>query len=112
MSRIARSSIAPLEVLATLDYVRLSLGDGYARVFDRGGAAGRDVTSGLVVLAMLLWGSSHNLGIVLLIEALIPIGDMSLVLAARGSTRRAFGIHGLTAALMIAGAVPLIMGMA
>jgi hypothetical protein len=52
------------------------------------------------------------LGIVLLIEALIPAGDMSLILAARGSTARALGIHGLTAILMIAGAVPLILGAA
>ena len=49
------------------------------------------------------------LGIVLLIEAFIPAGDMSLILAAKGSTKRAFGIHGLTAALMIAAAaIPLI----
>lgn len=30
-------------------------------------------------------------GAVLLVEALIPVGDMSLVLAAKGSTKRAFG---------------------
>ena len=52
------------------------------------------------------------LGIVLLIEALIPVGDMSLVLAARGSAGRAYGIHGLTAALMVVAAVPLMTGLA
>ena len=72
----------------------------------------RDIVSGLVVLALLAWGSPRLLGIVLLIEAMIPIGDMSLVLAAKGSVRHALGIHGLTAALMIAAAIPLIMGVA
>jgi hypothetical protein len=70
----------------------------------------RDVVSGLVVLAVMAWGGPRMVGIVLLVEALIPAGDMSLVLAARGSAGRALGIHGVTAALMIAGAVPLILG--
>ena len=69
----------------------------------------RDVVSGLVVLVVLVWGGSRMLGIVLLVEALIPVGDMALVLAAKGSKARALGIHGLTAALMIAGALPLIL---
>ncbi|MCJ2024498.1 DUF4267 domain-containing protein [Methylobacterium sp. J-067] len=72
----------------------------------------RDVVSGIVVLAMLVWGGPRVLGIILLVEALIPAGDMSLVVAARGSTARALGIHGLTAMLMITGAVPLILGAA
>ena len=72
----------------------------------------RDIVSGLVVLALLMWGGPRILGLVLLIEAIIPVGDMSIVLAARGSALRAFGIHGLTAALMIAAAIPLITGLA
>ena len=70
----------------------------------------RDIVSGLVVLATMAWGGSRLLGVILLIEALIPIGDMSLILAAKGSTKTAFGIHGLTAALMILAAIPLLMG--
>ena len=58
----------------------------------------------------MAWGSSSLLGTVLLIEAAIPAGDMSLVLAAKGSAKTAFGIHGLTAVLMIAAAIPLIVG--
>jgi uncharacterized membrane protein len=72
----------------------------------------RDVASGLVVLAMMAWSTSQTVGIVLLIEAMIPAGDMSLILAAKGSTKRALGIHGLTAALMILAAIPLVMGAA
>lgn len=70
----------------------------------------RDIVSGLVVLALTIWGGRQLLGIVVLIEALIPVGDMSLILAAKGSIKRAFGIHGLTAALMTLAAILLIMG--
>lgn len=72
----------------------------------------RDIVSGLVVLALMAWGTPYLLGLVLLIEALIPAGDMYLILAARGSSKAAFGVHGLTALLMIAGAVPLLNGVA
>ena len=72
----------------------------------------RDIASGLVVLALIAWGGARILGIVLLIEAIIPVSDMALILAAKGSTKRAFGIHGLTAALMIAAAIPLMVGAA
>lgn len=70
----------------------------------------RDIASGLVVFAMVAWGEPRLLGIVLAILALIPFGDMAVVLAARGSTRTALGVHGLTATLMILAAVPLITG--
>lgn len=69
----------------------------------------RDIVSGLVVVAVLVWGTPRLLGIVLLVEALIPLGDMSLVLAARGSTARALGVHLMTAVIMAAGALPLPM---
>lgn len=72
----------------------------------------RDMASGLVVLAMMAWSTPQTVGIVLLIEAMIPTSDMALILAAKGSTNRALGIHGLTAALMILAAIPLIMGAA
>jgi len=72
----------------------------------------RDVVSGLTVLALMAWGGPRMVGIVLLIEAIIPLGDMSLILAAKGSTGRALGVHGLTAVLMILAAVPLMAGVA
>ena len=70
----------------------------------------RDIVSGLVVLVLMVWGSSYLLGIILLVEAIIPIGDMSLILAAKGSTKTAFGVHGFTAVLMILAAIPLLVG--
>ncbi|TWB24376.1 uncharacterized protein DUF4267 [Nitrospirillum amazonense] len=72
----------------------------------------RDIASGLVVLALMVWGGPQMVGIALLVEAMIPLGDMSLILAAKGSTGRAFGIHGVTAALMVLAAVPLLVGVA
>ena len=72
----------------------------------------RDIVSGLVLLALVAWGAPKLIGIVMLIQALIPTGDMSFILASKGSTKTAFGVHGLTAALMILGAIPLILGVA
>src|ERR1700730_16303675 len=53
----------------------------------------RDIASGLTVLALMAWGTPRGVGIILLAEAIIPVGDMLLVLAAKGSTRSAFGMH-------------------
>jgi hypothetical protein len=72
----------------------------------------RDIASGLAVLALMMWGTSGALGIVLLVEAVIPIGDMLVILAANGSKTSAFGMHGVTAVIMILAALPLIIGMA
>ena len=70
----------------------------------------RDIGSGLVLLAVMAWVGPRAVGIVLLVEAIIPFGDMLLILAAKGSAKRAFGIHGVTALLMILAAIPLITG--
>ncbi len=72
----------------------------------------RDITSGVLVLVFMAWDGHRALGLVLLVEAMIPIGDMSNILAAKGSTKHAYGIHGLTAVLMFLGAIPLILGAA
>ena len=72
----------------------------------------RDIAAGMVVLAMMMWAEPRIVGIVLFIESFIAAGDMSLILAAKGSTRAALGMHGLTAVLMIAAAIPLIAGAA
>jgi Domain of unknown function (DUF4267) len=72
----------------------------------------RDIASGLAVLALMMWGSPGAVGIILLVEAFIPVGDMLVILAAKGSTKSALGIHGLTAVIMVLAAVPLIIGVA
>ncbi|NEI70050.1 DUF4267 domain-containing protein [Rhizobium lusitanum] len=70
----------------------------------------RDIVAGLLVLAFMLWGAQREVGIVLLVEAIIPVGDMLLILAAKGSGKSAFGIHGLTAAIMVLAAIPMTFG--
>jgi len=61
----------------------------------------RDVVAGLVVLAMMLTADRRTLGIALLVEAIIPFGDMSIVLGSGGSKPRAFSVHGATCAVML-----------
>ena len=61
----------------------------------------RDVASGLVVLTMMLTADRQSVGIALLVYAIIPLGDMSIVLGSGGSRSRAFSIHGVTCAVML-----------
>jgi hypothetical protein len=61
----------------------------------------RDVVAGLVVLAMMLTADRRTVGITLLVEAIIPFGDMSIVLGSGGSKSRALSIHGVTCAVML-----------
>jgi hypothetical protein len=69
----------------------------------------RDVVSGVLILALMMWSSPHVVGIAILVASMTPLGDMTLILRAKGSARLAFGMHGLTAALMIAAAIVLII---
>jgi len=61
----------------------------------------RDLVAGLVVLTMMLTGDRQSLGIALLVLAIIPLGDMSIILGSGGSKSRAFSIHGVTCAVML-----------
>jgi hypothetical protein len=61
----------------------------------------RDVVSGLVVLTMMLTADRRSVGIALLVEAIMPLGDMSIILGSGGSKSRAFSIHGVTCAVML-----------
>ena len=61
----------------------------------------RDIVSGVVVLALLLATNSRTVGIVLLVLALIPFGDMTNVLASGGSKSTALSVHGLTCLVML-----------
>jgi hypothetical protein len=58
----------------------------------------------------MMWGALSGVGIILHVEAIIPVGDMLFILAAKGSTKSAFGMHGLTAVLMVMAAMPLMIG--
>jgi hypothetical protein len=70
----------------------------------------RDGASGLLILALMAWGASRAAGLVLLVLTLVPVGDMLLILAAKGSVRSAVGMHGTTAVLMVLTAIALLTG--
>jgi hypothetical protein len=61
----------------------------------------RDIVSGLVVLTMMLTTDTRTVGIALLVEAIVPLGDMSVVLGSGGSRSKALSIHGVTCAGML-----------
>ncbi|MFE3291733.1 DUF4267 domain-containing protein [Rhodococcus sp. NPDC059234] len=60
----------------------------------------RDVTCGLLVIAFTFAGRDQ-LPLLMLVLAVIPLGDMGIVLANGGDRRAAFAIHGATAGAMI-----------
>jgi hypothetical protein len=61
----------------------------------------RDVVAGLVVLTVMLAADRRLVGMALLVEAIIPFGDMSIILGSGGSKSRALSIHGVTCAVML-----------
>jgi len=68
----------------------------------------RDIVSGLFVFLLMANGSPRLLGEFLLVASLIAFGDMVTVLRSGGSRTVAFGIHGLTALVIIATGASLI----
>jgi uncharacterized membrane protein len=61
----------------------------------------RDAACGLVLLIMMLTADRRTQGIALLVLAIIPLGDMSIILGSGGSKSKAFSIHGVTCAVML-----------
>ena len=61
----------------------------------------RDVASGLAVLTLMLTTDSRTVGIVLLVFAIIPFGDMSNILVSGGRKATAYSVHGVTCAVML-----------
>jgi hypothetical protein len=61
----------------------------------------RDVASGLVVLTIMLTADMRLAGIVLLAFAIIPFGDMSIILGSGGSRSKAISVHGVTCVVML-----------
>ena len=69
----------------------------------------RDIVSGLFVLLLMASGPPRLLGEFMLVASLIAIGDAAIVLRSGGSRTAAFGIHGLTALVIIATGASLIV---
>ena len=61
----------------------------------------RDIVSGFVVLTLMLTTNTRTVGIALLVEAIVPLGDMSNVLGSGGSKSTAFSVHGVTCVVML-----------
>jgi hypothetical protein len=62
----------------------------------------RDIASGLFVVIVMASGATHLLGWVLLAATIIPLADATIVLRNGGSRAVALGVHGVTAAVMLA----------
>jgi hypothetical protein len=71
---------------------------------------GRDVGAGLIPLALIIYGDPHALGWVILVAAVWPLFDMLIILRHRGKKAIAFGVHGLTAVVMVVAALLLLLG--
>jgi uncharacterized protein DUF4267 len=71
---------------------------------------GRDIGAGLIPLALIVYGDPHALGWVILLAAVWPVFDMLIVLRHRGKKAIAFGVHGLTAAVMAVAGLFLLLG--
>ncbi len=68
----------------------------------------RDLGLGLVVLTMMLTANRQTLGATLLVAAIVPFGDMSVVLGSGGSKSKAFSIHGATCMVLLVAGLLLI----
>jgi hypothetical protein len=67
----------------------------------------RDIASGIVVFVLLAAGSPRILGGFMAAASIIPIGDGIIVLRGNGPKTTAYGVHGVTAAVMLATAAIL-----
>ena len=67
----------------------------------------RDIASGVVLLVVYASAGSVTLGWALVAAAITPVADASIVLTNGGKVSRALGIHGVTAALLVAAGLVL-----
>jgi hypothetical protein len=68
----------------------------------------RDIASGVAVLTLMLSTNSRTVGILLLVFAIIPFGDMSNILVSGGRKATALSVHGVTGAVMLLAGLLLI----
>lgn len=69
----------------------------------------RDIASGLFVLILMAAGATHPLGWVIIAATIIPIADAAIVLIHGGPRSIAFGVHGVTAVIMLITAALLLV---
>ena len=68
----------------------------------------RDVASGLAVLTLMLMTNTRTVGIVVLVFATIPFGDMANILLSGGRKATALSVHGVTCTVMLFASLLLI----
>ena len=61
----------------------------------------RDIATGLFVIILMAAGATHLVGWVMLAATIIPLADAAIVLRSGGSKTIAWGVHGVTAAVML-----------
>jgi hypothetical protein len=61
----------------------------------------RDIATGLFVIILMIAGATHLAGWVMLAATIIPLADATIVLRNGGSKSIAWGVHGITAAVML-----------
>jgi hypothetical protein len=69
----------------------------------------RDIASGLFIWILLANRVPHLLGAFLIAASVIPIGDAVIVLRSGGTRAAAYGIHGATAAIILAAGAALLL---
>lgn len=69
----------------------------------------RDIASGLILIILVAAGATHLLGWVVLAATIIPLVDAVIVLVNGGSRAVSLGVHGVTAVVMLAISVLLLV---
>jgi len=70
----------------------------------------RDIASGIFIFILLAnRAAPHLLGAFMAAASIIPVGDAVIVLRSGGTRAAAFGIHGATAAVMLAASAALLL---
>jgi hypothetical protein len=70
----------------------------------------RDIALGVATFALLAAGKPHGLGRYLAAASIVPIGDAIIVLRNHGPKATAYGVHDVTAAVMLGTAALLLSG--
>jgi hypothetical protein len=69
----------------------------------------RDIASGLFVIVLMIAGATHLVGWIILAATIIPLADAAIVLRNGGSKAIAWGVHGVTAVVMLITSALLIL---
>ena len=69
----------------------------------------RDIASGVFIFILLANRAPHLLGVFMAAASITPLSDAVIVLRSGGARATAFGVHGVTAAVILAASATLLM---